>query len=155
MQRRFDGAITFYNKALQIYEDAGDFYSAADEYQGLGKIAKEQGDFETAVACFQTAFEARRAANDWRKASSTLIAWGQTLEARSNWNEATQIYLHALAIDIDHNEEWVDSDITDLGRMLKQLGDSQFKIIWRELTGDECPEHWFSAIQKASSIDPN
>jgi len=39
--------------------------------------------------------------------------------------------------------------------MLKQLGDSQFKIIWRELTGDECPEHWFSAIQEASSIDPN
>jgi tetratricopeptide (TPR) repeat protein len=154
-QRRFDDAIAFYNQALQIFEDAGDFYRASYPCQQLGEIAKEQGDFEAALAYFQTAFEASSAANDWRNASSTLTAWGQTLEARSNWTEATQIYLHALAIDIEHNEEWVGSDITGLGRMLKQLEDSQFKIIWREFTGDECPEHWFSAIQKASSIDPN
>jgi tetratricopeptide (TPR) repeat protein len=154
-QRRFDDAIAFYKKALKIYEDAGDFYNASDEYQGLGEIAKEQGDFETAVAYFQKAFEARSAANDWRKASSTLAAWGKTLEARSNWTEAAKIYLRALAIDIEHNKEWIDSDIPNLGRMLKQLGDSQFKIIWREFTGDECPEDWFSAIQEARSIDPN
>jgi tetratricopeptide (TPR) repeat protein len=154
-QRQFDDSIAFYQKAVQINEDADDLCQASYQYQGLGEIAKEQGDFETAVACFQTAFEARSAANDWHQASSTLNAWGKTLEARSNWTEATQIYLHALAIDIEHNEEWVGSDITDLGRMLKQLGDSQFKIIWREFMGNECPEDWFSAIQEASSIDPN
>lgn len=154
-QRQFDDAIAFYNKALKIYEDAGDFYMASHPCQQLGEIAKEQGDFDTAVACFQTAFEARSAANDWRNASSTLTAWGQTLEAPSNCTEATQIYLHVLAIDIEHNEEWVGSDIADLGRMLKQLGDSQFQVIWREFTGDECPENWFSAIQEASSIAPN
>ncbi|NJR25802.1 MAG: CHAT domain-containing protein, partial [Richelia sp. CSU_2_1] len=146
-QRRFDDAIAFYNKALKIYEDAGDFYSAADDYQGIGKIAKEQGDFETAVAYFQKAFEARSAANDWRKASSTLTAWGETLEAQLNWTEAAKIYLRALAIDIEHNEEWVGSDIADLGRILKQLGDSQFKTIWREFTGDECPEEWFQLFR--------
>jgi tetratricopeptide (TPR) repeat protein len=154
-QRRFDDAIAFYNKALQIFKDEGDFYRVSYQYIGLGKIAKEQGDFEAAFAYFQTAFEATSAANDWRNASSTLTAWGETLEARLNWNEATQIYLHALAIDIEHNEEWVDFRIYNLGRMLKQLGDSQFKIIWREFTGDECPEHWFSAIQEASSSDSN
>ncbi|MEG5038925.1 MULTISPECIES: tetratricopeptide repeat protein [unclassified Microcoleus] len=155
VQRRLDDAIAFYNKALQIYEDAGDFYHAADEYQGLGEIAKEQGDFNTAVAYFQKAFAARSAAQHWRKASLTLTAWGQTLETPSNWTEAVKIYIHALEIDIEHNSEWVDSDLADLGRMLKQLGDSQFQVIWREFTGDECPGEWFSAIQKASSIDPN
>ena len=154
-QRRFDDAIAFYNKALQIFEDAGDFYSAAYPCQQLGEIAKKQGDFDTAVAYFQKAFEARSAANDWLRASLTLTAWGQTLEARSNWTEATQIYLHALVIDIEHNEEWVHSDIANLGRMLKQLGDSQFQVICREFTGDECPVEFFSAIQKASSLDPN
>jgi len=152
-QRRFDDAIAFYNKALQITEDLGDAYSASYEYQGLGEIAKEQGDFETAIAYFQKAFEARSAANDWRKASSTLTAWGRTLEAQFNWTEAAKIYLRALAIDNEHNQEWVGSDIADLGRMLKQLGDSQFKIIWREFTGNECPEEWFSAIQEASETE--
>ena len=66
-----------------------------------------------------------------------------------------KIHLHALFIDIEHNQEWVGFGIKNLGRMLKQLGDTQFKIIWREFTGDECPGNWFSAIQKASSIDPN
>ena len=153
LQRRFDDAIAFYNKALKIYEDAGDFYNAADEYQGLGNIAKEQGDFDTAVAYFQKAFTARSAANDWRKASATLTLWARTLEAESNWMEAVKIYIQALEIDIEHNSEWVGSDIHNLGRMLKQLGDSQFQVVWREFTGDECPGEWFSAIQKASETE--
>ncbi|MCC3404732.1 MAG: tetratricopeptide repeat protein [Microcoleus sp. PH2017_10_PVI_O_A] len=152
-QRRFDDAIAFYNKALQIYEDAGDSHKAANQYEGLGNIAKEQGDFDTAVAYFQKAFTALSAANDWRQASLTLTAWGQTLEAESNWTEAVKIYIQALVIDIEHNEEFVVSDIHNLGRMLKQLGDSQFKIIWREFTGNECPENWFSAIQEASETE--
>ena len=152
-QQRFDDAIAFYNKALKIREDAGDFRSAANQYQGLGNIAKEQGDFDTAVAYFQKAFTALSAANDWRQASSTLTAWGRTLEAESNWTEAVKIYIQALAIDIKHNSEFVGSDIGGLGQMVKQLGDSQFQVIWREFTGDECPGELFSAIQKASSIE--
>jgi tetratricopeptide (TPR) repeat protein len=152
-QRRFDDAIAFYHKSLQICEDVGDFYNATKQYQGLGNIAREQGDFDTAVAYFQKAFTALSAANDWRQASSTLTAWGRTLEAESNWTEAVKIYIQALAIDIKHNSEFVGSDIGDLGRMLKQLGDSQFQVIWREFTGDECPGELFSAIQKASSIE--
>jgi len=152
-QRRFDDAIAFYNKALQIRENDRDFHKAANQYHSLGMVAQEQGDFETAIAYFQKAFEARSAANDWRKASSTLTAWGRTLEAQFNWTEAAKIYLRALAIDNEHNEEWIGWDINNLGRMLKQLGDSQFKIIWREFTGDECPEEWFSAIQEASETE--
>ena len=119
----------------------------------LGEIAKEQGDFDTAAAYFQKAFPARSAAQDWPQASSTLTAWGQTLEIQSNWTEAVKIYIQALVIDMEHNSEWVGSDIADLGRMLKQLGDSQFQVIWREFTGDECPGEWFSAIQKASETE--
>jgi len=145
-QQRFDEAIAFYNKVLEIYEDAGDSHKAANQYQGLGNIAKEQGDFDTAVAYFQKALTALSAANDWRQASAILTAWGGTLETRSNWTEAVKIYIQALEIDIEHNSEWVGSDIADLGRMLKQLGDSQFQVIWREFTGDECPREWFSAI---------
>ncbi|MBE9162974.1 tetratricopeptide repeat protein [Tychonema sp. LEGE 06208] len=153
LQRRFDDAIAFYNKALQIYEEAGDSHNAAKEYHNLGVVAQEQRRFDDALAYFQKAFAAMSAANDLPQASSTLTAWGRTLEAQSNWTEAVKIYIQALKIDIEHNSEWVCSDITDLGRMLKQLGDSQFQVIWREFTGDECPGEWFSAIQKASETE--
>ena len=154
-QQRFDEARAFYNKVLEIYEDAGDSHKAANQYEGLGNIAKEQGDFDTAVAYFQKAFTALSAANDWRQASKILAVWGRTLETKSNWTEAVKIYIQALAIDNDHNSEFVGWDIHNLGRMLKQLRYSQFQVIWREFTGDECPGELFSAIQKASSIDPN
>jgi tetratricopeptide (TPR) repeat protein len=154
-QQRFEEAIDFYKTALQIKEDKGDFYSAAGTYHNLGRVAEEQERFDDAVAYFQKAFAATSAAKGWRQASSTLTAWGETLEAQSNWTEAVKIYIRALAIDMEHNSELVNSALKNLGRMLKQLGDSQFKIIWREFTGDECPGEWFSAIQKASSIDPN
>jgi tetratricopeptide (TPR) repeat protein len=155
LQRRFDDAMDFYKRALQIKEDKGDFYSAAGTYHNLGRVAEEQGDFDTAVAYFQKAFTATSAVNDWRQASSNLTAWGETLEAQSNWTEAEKIYIRALDIDIEHNSELVDSDLKNLGRVLKQLGDSQFQVIWRDFTGDECPGELFSVIQKASSIDPN
>ncbi|NJK74887.1 MAG: CHAT domain-containing protein [Microcoleus sp. SU_5_6] len=49
-QRRFDDAIAFYNKALKIYEDAGDFYSAASDYHQLGMVAQEQRRFDDAIS---------------------------------------------------------------------------------------------------------
>ncbi len=154
-QRRFDDAIAFYHKSLQIKEDAGNFYRAASDYHQLGMVAQEQRQFDDAVAYFKKAFAAMNASKDWYKASLTLAAWGGTLETQSNWTEATKFFLRALAINIKHNQGRIDSDLKNLGRMLKQLGDTQFQIIWREFTGDECPGEWFSAIQKASSIDPN
>jgi tetratricopeptide (TPR) repeat protein len=153
LQWQFDDAIAFYNKALKIYEDAGDSHNAANQYEGLGNIAKEQGDFDTAVAYFQKAFTALSAANDWRQASKILAVWGRTFETQSNWTDAVKIYIQALAIDNDHNSEFVGSDIHNLGRMFKQLGDSQFQVIWRDFTGEECPGELFSAIQKASETE--
>ncbi|MFB2975175.1 tetratricopeptide repeat protein [Microseira sp. BLCC-F43] len=146
-QRRFDDAIAFYNKYLQIYEAAGDAYMAAYPCKLLGEIAKDQGDFETAVAYFQKAFEALSSANDWHNASLTLVAWGETLEAQSNWTEAAKIYIHGLVIEVKHNKEWIGWYLKNLRRMLKQLGDSQFATIWREVIGEELPEEWRSVIQ--------
>ena len=152
-QRRFEDAIAFYNKSLEIYEDKGDFYRASYPCHCLGQIAQEQEDFDTAAAYYQKAFEATSAAQDWHRASLTLTAWGRSLESQSNWTEAVKNYIQALSIDIEHNSELVYSDIKNLGRMLKQLGDSQFQVIWREFTGGECPGELFSVIQEASETE--
>ena len=129
-QHYFEDAIAFYQKALTIHEAASDDYGASYPYQGLGEIAKEQGDLATAIDHFQTAFAARQASNDWRRATLSLASWADALAAQDNGLEATQLYFQALALDQQHNPDYVDTDIQDLGRMLNQLGEAQFLALW-------------------------
>ncbi|WP_261891431.1 tetratricopeptide repeat protein [Acaryochloris marina] len=48
-QRRFDDAIALYQKALKIFEDAGDLYSAARDYYLLGRVAEAQENYSEAL----------------------------------------------------------------------------------------------------------
>jgi tetratricopeptide (TPR) repeat protein len=149
-QKHFDEAVTYYKKALQIYKNARDLYSVADEYHQLGMLAQHQRRFDDAIAFYQKAFEIRQQFQDWRKVSSTLSQWGNLLEIQEKWAEALQICIHAFAIDLEHNEEWIGWDIRNLGRMLKTVGERKFEAVWREVTGEDCPEELRSEIQVAS-----
>ena len=122
----------------------------------MGEIAKLQGYFDNAIAYFKKAFEIRVNAKHWHKAAETLVRWGETLEAQGNQVEALSKYIQVFAIDIKHNHDeigfqaWINSDIKNLGRMLKVLGERQFEVVWREVTSEECEENLRSAIQAAS-----
>ncbi|KAB8318805.1 tetratricopeptide repeat protein [Tolypothrix campylonemoides VB511288] len=148
-QRQFEEARAYYLKALKIYEDAGDLYNAAGEYHVLGNVAEEQRQFEEARAYYLKAFEIYQQFGDWYRTSITFRNSGRVLEAQENWTEALKISIYILAIDVEHNQEWIQSDINDLGRMLKQLGESQFDAIWREFTGEDCAGEVRQAIWAA------
>ena len=148
-QEQFNVAVDYYNKALKIFEDAGDLYSAANDYHHLGMVAQEQRQFDVAINYYQKTWEICEQFCDWRKASATLGEWGRVLEAQENYAEALQIYMSTLAIDLEHNEEWLDYRINDLARMLHQLGEIQFQTIWREATGEECAGEFREAIWTA------
>ncbi|WP_409880820.1 MULTISPECIES: tetratricopeptide repeat protein [unclassified Nostoc] len=137
-QRQFDMAFDYFNKALKIFEDARDLYSSATEYHALGMVAEEQRQFDVAINYYQKAWEIYEQFRDWYWASATLGKWGRVLEAQENYAQALQIYIHALAIDLEHNQDFIGYYINALARMLKQLGESQFQVIWREATGEEC-----------------
>jgi tetratricopeptide (TPR) repeat protein len=139
LQKDSTNAVFFFKEAMKIFEDADDFYHAASSYQNLGVLAKEQDDFESAVAYFQKAFEYTSAAKYWYGASEALNGLGQTLEAQSNWIDTTRAYIRTWSVDVEYNQkqEWIDSDIRALGRMLNILGQSQFELIWQEVTGKE------------------
>ena len=149
-QHYFEDAIAFYQKALTIHEAASDDYGASYPYQGLGEIAKEQGDLATAIDHFQTAFAARQASNDWRRASLSLASWADALAAQDNGLEATQLYFQALALDQQHNPDYVDTDIENLGRMVNQLGESQFLALWPDDLAPESRDDLRVAIWQAA-----
>jgi len=148
-QRQFEEARAYYLKALKIKEDAGDLYNAAGEYNVLGNVAQQQRQFEEARAYYLKAFEIYQQFGDWYRTSITFRNWGRLLEAQENWTQALKISIYILAIDLEHNQEWIESDINDLGRMLKQLGESQFNAIWREFTGEDCAGEVREAIWAA------
>lgn len=137
-QRQFDKAVDNYLKALKIYEDAEDFYNTAREYYHLGMVAQEQRQFDDAINYYQKTWEVCKQFRDWRKGSSTLSQWAKVLEAQEQYSNALLIYIGVLALDLEHNQEWISSDIYDLARILKQLGESQFQAIWHKGTGEEC-----------------
>jgi hypothetical protein len=86
---------------------------------------------------------------DWYQTSLTLGKLGNVLEAQEKWTEALKIYIQTLAIDLEHDEEGIGLNINNLGRMLKQLGESQFDAIWREFTGEDCAGEVREAIWAA------
>ena len=75
------------------------------------------------------------------------------LATQGNWAEALQIGIKLLAIDLEHNQEWVSSDVQGMGRMLRVLGESQFQVVWREVTGEDCSEEWLSAFRTANEAE--
>lgn len=143
-QGYLEDAKKYYSKALQIYEDKQDWQNASDEYQGLGELAKAQGKLDEAVAYFKKALDIRTVVKDWFKVAGTLIELGETLEAKGEKIEALSIHIQIFIIDSNYNKEefgfreWVSSDIWNLGRMLKMLGESQFDAVWQEVTGEDC-----------------
>ncbi|MDZ8082295.1 MAG: tetratricopeptide repeat protein [Nostoc sp. DcaGUA01] len=148
-QRQFDVAVDYYNKALKIKEDARDLYSAAGEYHQLGTVAQQQRQFDIAINYYQKAWEIYQEFHDWYWASATLGKCGGVLEAQENYSKALEIYIHVLSIDLEHNQDWIGYRINNLARILQQLGESQFQVIWREATGEECAGEVREAIWAA------
>lgn len=58
--------------------------------------------------------------------------------------------MKALMILVDKNDYYkVGYPLSGLGRILKQIGESQFDTVWREVTGEDCTGDWREAIWAA------
>ncbi len=137
-QEMFESAESYLKNALQLRMEIQDFYKAADNYYLLGMLAQAQQQVELAFNYYQKALEIFQQFKDWYKIPLALMGLGNILENQSHWTEAINIYLQALIIDWQHLQEWIDLLLKGLARILNQLGENQFNVIWRELTGEEC-----------------
>lgn len=142
---QYKQAYDHYMKALKIKEDEGDMCSVANTYVQLGTLAHDQQQFEEAINYQQKAFKIFMNFRDWDKASLSLNYLGKVLETQENYVEALKIYINASLV----RQQIVGSDIDDFARMLRQLAETQFNIIWREVTGEECEGEIREAIWSA------
>ncbi|MEB3181699.1 MAG: tetratricopeptide repeat protein [Nostocaceae cyanobacterium] len=148
-QEQFADAIAYYQKALQVYEAAGDEYNTTDVYLQLGQLAQIQQQFDEAIGYYKTAFKGYHKFQQLYKASITLIQWGNVLEAQEKWAEALQKYTHFLPIETEYAHELIDLRIRAWSGILNKLGESQFDILWRQITGEECTGELREAIWAA------
>nr|WP_232224272.1 tetratricopeptide repeat protein [Mastigocladopsis repens] len=137
-QNLFKDAIDYCQKAVKIREETQNWYKAADGYYVLGMVAQALQLFEEAFNYYQKAFVIFQNFQDWYKIPLVLMGLGNILENQSNWTEAVKSYVQALNIDLQHNQEWFDLLIKGLARILMQVGENEFKVIWRDVTGEEC-----------------
>ncbi len=97
-QRHFDEAIAYYQKALQIFEAAGDAHNAAADYHQLGVVAQRQRRFDDATAYYQKALQIFEAAGDAYKAASNYQGLGNVAYLQRRFDEAIAYYQKALQI---------------------------------------------------------
>jgi tetratricopeptide (TPR) repeat protein len=94
-QLRFDQAIALFQKALHIFERAGDFYNAASDYHQLGIIAQRQRRLDDAIALFQKACQIFTEANDPYRASYPWMGLAEISTERGELEQASDYYRQA------------------------------------------------------------
>jgi tetratricopeptide (TPR) repeat protein len=94
-QLRFDEAIALFQKALHIFERAGDFYNAASDYHQLGIIAQRQRRLDDAIVLFQKACQIFTEANDPYRASYPWMGLAEIATERGGLEQASNYYRQA------------------------------------------------------------
>jgi tetratricopeptide (TPR) repeat protein len=97
-QRQFDTAIKYYQKALEIREDAGESNSAASDYHQLGRVAHQQRQFDTAIEYYQKALKIYEEAGNWHSAASGYHNLGIVAQEQRQFDTAIKYYQKALKI---------------------------------------------------------
>lgn len=95
-QRRFDEAVDFVQRALQL--SAEDDSEQAFSYFVLGMVALERRNWSEAVEMFQRASNIWEQKNDRRMVGRTLTLLGSALRQLERYTEATEIYERAITL---------------------------------------------------------
>jgi tetratricopeptide (TPR) repeat protein len=120
-QRQFDTAINYYQKALKIYEEAGDWHSAASDYHQLGIVAQKQRQFDAAIEYYQKALKIYEDSGDLRNAASEYHQQGRVAEEQQQFDTAIEYYQKALKIYEDSGDlRNAASDYHQLGRVAEE-----------------------------------
>jgi tetratricopeptide (TPR) repeat protein len=115
-QRQFDTAIEYYQKALKIREDVGDWHSAASGYHQLGIVAQQQRHFDTVIDYYQKALKIFEDSGDWYSAADEYHQLGMVAQQQRHFDTAIEYYQKALKIREDAGD-WhsAASDYHNLG----------------------------------------
>ncbi|NES19853.1 MAG: tetratricopeptide repeat protein [Symploca sp. SIO3E6] len=121
LQRKFEEATSYYRKALQIKENAQDWYNAASDYLNLGLVAQLQRKFEEAKTFHHKALQIYENKPDWYKAATVYRNLGIVAKEQRQYEEARTFHRKALQIYEDA-QDWYNatSDYHQLG-VLAQL----------------------------------
>ena len=150
-QGQFEDAVWHYQKALKIFEDAGDFYKAAGQYSQLGMVAEKQKQFQEAVRYYQKALKVKENAGDFYSAAFDYHQLGNVAFEQRQFEDAVRYYQTSLKIFKDAGDFYKAGYPTrGLEKILQELGEHQFKALWKEVTGEEISEELYSEIVRVN-----
>ncbi|NEP12159.1 MAG: tetratricopeptide repeat protein [Symploca sp. SIO2C1] len=154
-QRHFEDATAFYRKALQIKEDAQNWYSAACDYYQLGMVAQQQRQFEDARAFYRKALQIYEDAQDWYKAADVYHSLGVVAQEQRHFEDATAFYRKALQICEDA-QDWYKAacDYYQLGMVAQEQRqfDEATTFYRKALQIYEDAQDWYKAADVYHSL---
>jgi len=154
-QRQYDEATAYYRKALQIKENAQDWYNAASDYHNLGLVAQEKRQYEEARTFHRKALQIYEDAQDWYKAATVYRNLGIVAKEQRQYEEARTFHRKALQIYEDAQDSYnAASDYHQLGvvAQLQRQFEEATACYRKALQIREDNQDWYNAASDCHNL---
>jgi len=121
---QLDQAISYYEKALAIFQANNDQRTTAILLSNLGNIYDNKGDQKTALSYYQSAFELNQQIGNEEGMAINLNDMGAAASDRGEYDAALQYYERALTLNKKLNlEKNIAINLNNIGMTQYELGD--------------------------------
>ncbi len=134
-----DRAERWYRKSLEICERLKLDRESSAEYHHLGNIACRRSRFGEAEAWFNKAISICQRYNDWTNLATTLAQLGVVQVQAKKVSEAIYSLGVALSLASQHKMQEGRQMLTDITRIMDQLGEEEFINTWKKVHQETLP----------------
>ncbi|MEP6774169.1 MAG: tetratricopeptide repeat protein [Chloroflexota bacterium] len=123
-QGDYEQALTFYETALQVYEQLGDKRGLAGAYAGLGLIANDHRDVARVSEFYEKSLVLYRELGDQTNVAKLLNNWGHTLLGHGDYVRARYLFEEGLAVSLQlGNKRFITSLLLNQGEVARLQSD--------------------------------
>ena len=118
-------ALTFYLKALRIFETLGQKKQIAMSYDDIGSVYDAQKDFQKALNYYSQSLKIKEQLGDSSTLATTLVNAGNVYFEMDDLEKALEYYTRALAIfEAEKNSDGIARCFGNIGSICQEKGDN-------------------------------
>jgi tetratricopeptide (TPR) repeat protein len=148
-------AISYYHKAIKIYQDISDCYQETAVYYEIGVTARQQKDFETAIKYFQQCLKFYQDAEDYYRLIGIYQEMGIIARFQGNFNQAILMYEKALYLCDELGHDYFGAGVYhELGEIAKLQGNLFLakQCYYKSLQVYEDKKDWYNASDEYQGL---
>jgi tetratricopeptide (TPR) repeat protein len=143
-------ALELYREALSIAEQLEDLQGRGATLQAMANTHQRRGEVERAVELYREALHIFERLGDRQRRGAALAMRGKLLAGTDQKELALRDFIDALASLADVSTGATNQVMAIVRGMKANLGDEEFKGLWRNVTGQQEVPDWLAEPQRMS-----